>query len=76
MIGLLIHGDLLHLGNGVRHNDAPLQPSSFLNFLLSIVGKANNYVKCVDSIKPSKCLFISFIKFEKHIIFLRLKSMV
>lgn len=26
MIGLLIHGDLLLIGNRVRPNDAPLQP--------------------------------------------------
>lgn len=33
MIGLLIHGDLLHLGNRVRPNDAPVQPSFFLNLI-------------------------------------------
>lgn len=45
MIGLLIHGDLPHLGNNVRPNDAPLQP--FFEFdlnlhilSLSIVDKA------------------------------------
>lgn len=41
----------------------------FLNFLLSIVGKANNFVKYVDTIKPSKCLFFIHKVWQTYHIF-------
>lgn len=43
--------------------------SQLVNFLLSIVGKAKNLVKYVDTIKPSKCLFFIHKVWQTYHIF-------